>query len=240
MAAAASASAAAVMAHPAKSIWAVLAAASIAVRRPDQQRHDQLGFGRLDRAGERYLVDRIDHRGADRLEALGLGDEPAMPVADFLEMDLRQFDRGALDLFGRRDDLGGAVDGDLSVLIGDAALQQDGFVLRLLLFHRDADHDRVADHNGTEEGERLAAINRSRSGKFRAQHRGDQRAAPHAVGDDVVEQIVAGEFRVGVDRIDVARHGREDLDVALRQRAGQARGVADLDLIEHAIFDLLH
>ena len=38
-------------------------------------------------------------------------------------------------------------------------------------------------------------------------------------------------------RIDVARHDREEFNVFVRQRAGKTCGLADLQLVERAVFD---
>ena len=70
-----------------------------------------------------------------------------------------------------------------------------------------------------------------------AQYRRDQRTAPHAVYNDLVEHRGMGVLRIDVSRVDVPRHDGEHLDVFLAQRAHQRRRVADGDFLVGPVID---
>ena len=101
----------------------------------------------------------------------------------------------------------------------------------------DRDRDGVADAHLAREVQRLVDIDRAGAGELGAEHVRDQRAAPHAVRDDLAELRRAGVFRIDVGRIDVARHDGEHLDVFGPQGAHQRGSVADGDFRVDAILD---
>ena len=53
---------------------------------------------------------------------------------------------------------------------------------------------------GRKNLQRLVAIDRARARQFGAEHRRDQRAAPHTVRDHVVEAVGFGEFGIDMGR----------------------------------------
>jgi hypothetical protein len=61
----------------------------------------------------------------------------------------------------------------------------------------------------------LVHVDGARAGQLGAQDRGHQRATPHAVGDDAVEQGVIGVLGVQMGRIGVAGDSGKGHDVGL-------------------------
>ena len=65
-------------------------------------------------------------------------------------------------------------------------------------------------------------------------------AAPHAVGDDLVEHLAAGELFVNVGRIDVAGdRGKQD-NVVAGEGAGDRGMIPHLDLVVDVVLDVVH
>jgi hypothetical protein len=108
-----------------------------------------------------------------------------------------------------------------------------------LLFAGNGDGQRVADPHRQREVQRLVDVHRARAGELGAQHVGDQRAAPHAVGDDLAQHRRMRVLRIDMRRVDVAGHDGVHLDVLLAQRAHQA-ALSPIfgDLVEGAVFDV--
>ena len=55
-----------------------------------------------------------------------------------------------------------------------------------------------------------------------------------------MKDIGLGEFRVDMRRVDVSRHRREQFDIAMRERAHEARAIANLHFIEGAVGNRPH
>ena len=88
---------------------------------------------------------------------------------------------------------------------------------------------------GLSEMQILAEIDRARSRQLRAEQGRDQRAGPHAVNDDMAENVTCRILRVEMGRIDVAGHRREQLDVIGFDEAHQRGRVADGEFVEGAV-----
>ena len=70
--------------------------------------------------------------------------------------------------------------------------------------HGDTDGQGVANMHGLEKLQRLAQVNRARAGKLGAQHRRNQRATQHAVGNDLVKRAALGVQHIDMRRVHVA------------------------------------
>ena len=55
--------------------------------------------------------------------------------------------------------------------------------------------------------------------------------------DDLMEELGLGIGGIEIGRVDVARHHPEQLDILLGQDMGDARAVAERDLVEGAVLD---
>jgi hypothetical protein len=111
-------------------------------------------------------------------------------------------------------------------LIHRPAIENNPVRLFDLISHHYRNGNRVTEANSSLEVQRLIDIDRPRPGELRSEHRGDKRAAPHAVRHDLVEHIAFGERVVQMRRVDVPRHDCEQLDVLVDERSDEARGVA--------------
>src|SRR5208283_5050494 len=98
----------------------------------------------------------------------------------------------ALYLLGRGDYLGATGDDHLALLVRAAAIERNPVLLRVLAGDRHRDGNRVSESDGFRELERLAEVDGARPGELGPQQGGDQGAAPHAVGDDLVKHVAAG------------------------------------------------
>ena len=90
--------------------------------------------------------------------------------------------------------------------------------------------------HGLEELQRLAQVNRAGAGKLGTQHGGNQRAAQHAVGNDLVKRAALGVQHIDMRRVHVARDGGKQLNVARRHLALQAGAVANADFGKRMVF----
>src|SRR3546814_11245686 len=100
-----------------------------------------------------------------------------------------------------------------SLLVHAAAVEDEDASLWLLLRYRDRCGDHVTDANRADEAQRLAEIDRSRPGQFGPEHRGDKAAAPHAMGDDPLQEIRLGKVGIEVRRVHVTGDERAKWDV---------------------------
>ncbi len=110
-------------------------------------------------------------------------------------------------------------------------------MIRLLGGQRHGRGDLVADADGGEEAQVLAEVDRAGTGQRGPEQRRNEPAAPHAVGDDAVEQLGLGVGHVEMGRDHVAGHDREQVDVAAGQHPRRRRGVADREFVEGAVGD---
>src|SRR5271167_4620098 len=113
--------------------------------------------------------------------ALRLDNELPVTTPRLLKPDFRQNDAGSLNLLGRGNNGGHAVDDDFSGLVHDAAIEDDVSLGRILFTHGDCYHHGVAQNNRISEIERLTAIDGAGPGKLRAEQGRDQGSAPHAM-----------------------------------------------------------
>ncbi len=134
----------------------------------------------------------------------------------FLELDLGQPYTLALYFFGGCDHLGGAGDHLLAVLIQANTGQCQPFLFFVLFGHGHPCRNRIADGDGAAEVEILMHIDCARPRELCAKHGRNQRPAPHAVGDDLVEHVALGEVLVKMCGIHIARHHCEELNILLR------------------------
>ncbi len=74
---------------------------------------------------------------------------------------------------------------------------------------RDTDRHSITKPDGLQELQILVQIDRSRPGQFRAQHRRDQRAAPHPVRNHFVEHVRMGVFLIHMGGVHIAGHDRK-------------------------------
>ncbi len=208
--------------------------------RADQRRHDEAGLRRLHHAEQGFAIAGVHHGHGNRRQALGAGEQVLVARLAVEEGDFRQLDARALDLLGRRQHLGRAADHRLAVLVGAHAVEEDVVVVVELARRRQRHGDGVAESDRAREMQRLVDVDGARAGELGAEHGGDQRAAPHAVGDHLLEHAALGVFGIDVGRVDVARHDGEELDVLRLEGADEGGAVADLDLVEGAVLDVLH
>jgi len=208
--------------------------------RADQGRHDEAGLRRLHHAEQGLAVAGMHHGHGNRGEAPRAGEQVLVARLAVEKGDFRQFDARALDLLGRRQHFGRAADHRLAVLVGAHAVEEDVVVVVELARRRQRHGDGVAEADRAREVQRLVDVDGARAGELRAEHGGDQRAAPHAVGDHLLEHAALGVFGVDVGRVDVARHDGEELDVLRLEGADEGGAVADLDLVVGAVLDVLH
>ena len=206
----------------------------------DQERDDQAGLGGVGRAQERVPVDRVHDRRAKRLQPLGEADELPEACLGVVDVNVGKDGARTLHLLRRRDHLGGAGDDGLALLVRTRAIEGDAVPLRVLRLRRDRHGDAVARRNGPPEAQRLPEVDGAGAGELRPQEGGDERPAPHPVGDDLVEHVAPGVLLVHVGRVDVPRHRGEDADIILGKGADEAGGVADLDLVEGPVLDVVH
>ena len=160
---------------------------------------------------------------------------PLLPQLDFGEDDA-----GARNLLGWRDDICSAGDDLLRLLIHGPAIENNPVRFFDLVPHLHRNGDRVAEADGSLEMQRLVDIDGPWTGELRSEHRGDQRAAPHAVRHDLVERITFRERVIQMRRVDIPRHNCEQLDVLVGERSNEARCVSQLDLVESPVFDTFH
>ena len=206
--------------------------------RPHQDGNDEAGLGRGDHAAERLGVAGMRHRHQRGGHVPGALQQVAVARLAVEESHLGQFDARALDLLRRRQHLGRSADDLLPVLVGAHAVENDVMVVVELARRRERDRDGVAQADRTREMQGLVYVDGARAGELRSEHGGDQRPAPHAVGDDLAKHAALGEFRVDVRGVDVARHDGEQLDVGGLERAGDGGGIADLDFVVSAVLDV--
>src|SRR6516225_7998841 len=164
---------------------------------------------------------RTDTTGPIRLSQLDLWHWHALPA----------------DLLCRRDDLRSARDDDLAILVDDVALEGDT-PLGPVPVNRTYRHgDGIAQTDGPLKVEGLTNVDGAGSGQFGPQHGRDQGTAPHPVRDDLVKHVALGELFVDMRRVDVARHGRKQLDIAPCQRPRKSGLITDRNLVEGAVLD---
>jgi len=178
--------------------------------------------------------------GTNRRELGGELDEVAIPSAMVVYEHVGEWRSWPPHLFSWGDDLGGAGDHPLAVLI-DALAGEGDAMFAVVFASRGYRHgDRVAESDGVPEVERLAEIDRAGARQLRAEQCGDERATSHAVRDDLLKQVAAGIGVIHMRWIDVAGHDREQLNVLFAHGAHEAGGVADRDLVEGAVLDHVH
>jgi hypothetical protein len=202
----------------------------------DQHGLDQSSRVSVEGGGQAHFVARVDDRHLDAAERTHVLEQPdeIVPLGN-RDAHLRQRAARALDPFAGRRHRRLARDHGSSILVRAGAIEHDAAVGCIARGHGDRNAQRVADSNGLVELQRLRAIDRAGAGKPGAQDGGDQRCAPHAVGDHGVQVGRLGEFPVDVLRVHVARHGGEQVDVGRGERALDARAIADGDLVEGAV-----
>ncbi len=222
-------------------------------RRADQHRNDQPGGCRVQDGQQRAGIDRIHHRrrhrGRDRSglrwgraggscrAILGPGQQGAHGV---VAADPHIGQRDPLDahLVGRRTGKRAAGDDRLALLVGADAIERHVAFRRFLLPHRDCRSNGVADAHRVAEAHILTQIDRSRTRQFGAERGGDQARPPHSLNDDMVEHVRCGIGGIDMRRVDVARNGCEQVDVALGDRVRQAGGLADGQFVERSVLDV--
>ena len=181
----------------------------------------------------------MDHGGSHRREVARGGDQRLVARAAFVQVHLRQKGARPPDLLGRRDHLGHALDHHFTGLVGAKTVENQAAFFRLFLPHRHPHRHRFAQSDRAAEVQRLIEVDRAGSGQFGPKQRGNQRAAPHPVGDDLVEQIGLGVGLVDMGGIDVPGHDGEKLDVFAPQRSNQLGRLANLDLVECFVLDIV-
>jgi len=202
--------------------------------RPHQQRLDQAGRARIQRAAQAQGIAGVDHGHSDRAQGFDVVQQ-ARQAAGRQQPHLGQGGGRALDLLLGRLHQGLALDRGLAILVHATARQRDATPGLVLGADGDADRESVAHAHRRAEFQCLAQIDGAGAGQPRAEHGRDQRAAPHAMGDDAVELGGGGVFGIEVGGVHVTRHHGEQRDVLLRQLALDAGAVTDLQFIEGAV-----
>ena len=101
----------------------------------------------------------------------------------------------------------------LAPIVCTDVIEQDDMLARSLFFEGDGRGDRVARRDGLHKLKFLAEVDCSRPRRLRAEDRGDQRARPHPVGNDVPELVGGSKSCIQMCRIDVAGDRGEGIDV---------------------------
>ncbi len=143
-------------------------------------------------------------------------------------------------MLGGRNHLGHAGNHLPALLVDAPAIEQDDAFFRAFFGGRNGGGDRIANTDRVAESQGLRQINRAWAGQHGAQHRGYQRAAPHAVRHDVMEHIAGGKVLVDMGRIDVTGDHGEQVDIGLGERARNGGAVANGNVVECPIFDKCH
>jgi hypothetical protein len=124
-----------------------------------------------------------------------------------------------------------------AVLVDAQAFEQQVVVVLEALGAGDGDREGVADGDRAPELEGLAHIHGAGAGNS-VPRMDEISTLPHMrVADHLAELARAGELRVDVGGVDVARHHREQVDVFGAEGADQVGGVADGDLVECPVLD---
>ena len=110
-------------------------------------------------------------------------------------------------------------------------------MLLVLFAHRHLHLHVVADANGPEKLQGLAHVDGPRPRQLGAEHRGNQRAPPHAVGDHFLETAIPGVFLVHMGGVHIPGHDGEQLDVPVGKLLLENGAVANADFVEGAVFD---
>ncbi len=120
--------------------------------RADQHRFDQLFARRLDRADQRGFVDRMDHRGAQWLEAAHQLEQLAIAASLLVDFSVAAAHPAARDLLRRRDDFGAAGEDRFAALVDGAQVERDAPTLALRP-HRNRERHRIARRRRALVGE---------------------------------------------------------------------------------------
>src|SRR6056297_2438737 len=181
------------------------------------------------------------HHGSDqRIVLAGLLDERLEARTRRMQRDLRQDGARTSHLLARREHPRLAADDFVALLVGAETGERDMALLGILGRDRDAARDRIAHTDRATEMQGLVEVDRPRAGQAGAQHGGYQRATPHAMGDDAVEMALLCVVIVEMGGVHVSRHHREDVDILTCQAARDLGAVADGDLVEGAVLDIIH
>ena len=194
--------------------------------RSNQHRHDQFGTRCFHRTEQRRRIDRMDDRGMDWFKAACHLDQAFVAPAFLPQFDFGKDNARPGNLFDRRNDVRGAGDDFLAVLVHSPAIEDDPVCFLDFAVDPHRHGDRVAEADRPAKVQGLVHIDRPRTGKLCSQQGGNQRSAPHAMGHDLVEHI---GFRIGlveICRIDVPGHDRENLDVLVGEGPDQTGGIA--------------
>ena len=182
---------------------------------------------REQRAAQRIVVLRTDDRGLERRQFGGERDELAEMVGR-VDDERRQIARLDDLADGRRFDDRGSVAHDVSRRVLDPGVEHRD--RRFALLAADDRHlELVADVNALQEPQVLFAVERARARQHVAEHGGDERADPHRRRDRL-GLLRAALGRRQHQRIDVARHMREQEKILHRAASLEAGRVSDLEL----------
>ena len=129
-----------------------------ALFRADQDRLDEARLACLERAAQGFRIAGVGDRDLNRREAVGNRQQVAIAQLAVGEVGFGKIDARALDLFGGRLDLGGAVDHLEAVLVDAQAVEQQVMVVLELLAAGDGDGEGVADAYGAPEIQPLRHI----------------------------------------------------------------------------------
>ncbi len=181
--------------------------------RTDQDRFDDAFLKGDHGAFERLLVARVRHCGWDWFQSFDHGQHLLIALLLVVDAYLRSIDfLHVRNLFGRRQNF--RATHDLQIfLIGAHAIENDMLVVIEFLLGRYRDGNRVA--NGYRSCKMQGFVNQdgAGAGKQGAEHRRNQRAAPHAVGHDLAEHAAFGILRLAGAAVESAGQGSEKFDV---------------------------
>jgi hypothetical protein len=116
---------------------------------------------------------------------------------------------------------------DLQVfLVGADAVEDDMLVVIEFLLGGHRDGDGVADRHRSRKMQGLVDQDGAGAGKLGAEHRGDQRSAPHAVGHDLAEHAAfANSSRAAPPRLpspDRTANSLTSSGISVRERLAQS------------------
>ena len=205
--------------------------------RSDQHRNNQSVTRGIQRAAERLLIAGMHDRAAHRFKSRAFGEQRVKAHLRIEKLDMRRDGARTPDFLRRRNHARNAADDLVAMLVHHQTIQRQPLLGVILGADGHRHSQCVANADGAREMQVLIDIDRAGPWKDGAQQRGDQSAAPHAMGDHAMEHRVVGVVSIEMRGVGVARNCGEGLNVRNGQLTREARSAADLDLVIGHVLD---